>query len=144
MKKLLLLFVCLFSFSVASFADDDQPISFNQLPDKAQVFIKKYYHVSDVQKVLMDEDGDEYEVRLKGGVKVEFGKAGRWKDVEVRRKAVPNAIVPERVLNYVRNEYGAQVRIVEISRDHDEIEVKLSNGKELEFDRNSKRVKVDD
>lgn len=144
MKKLLVLLVCLFSFSFASFADDDQPISYNQLPEKAQVFIRKHFQVADVTKVFMDEDGDEYEVRLRGGIKIEFGKAGRWKEVDCKRRAVPQSIVPARVSEYVIEHFGPEVKIIEISRDREEIEVKLSNGKELEFDKNNKRVKIDD
>ena len=142
MKKLLVLFVCLFTFTAVSFADNDRPISFNQLPEKAKIFIRNHFHVSDVQKAFID--GDEYEVRLRGGVKIEFGKAGRWKEVESKRKAIPNSIIPERILHKVRKEYGHQVRVVEISRDHDEIEVKLSNGQEIEFDRDHRKVEDDD
>lgn len=143
MKKIVLLILCLFTFSVTSFADNDKPISFNQLPEKAKVFIKHHFHVGDVQKAYIDEDGDEYEVRLKGGIKIEFGKGGRWKEVEARR-AVPASVIPDRILHHIRKEFGPQVKVVEISRDREEIEVKLSNGKELEFDRNSRKVEVDD
>ena len=145
MKKILLLLVCLFSFSAMSFADNDRPVPFNRLPQKAQVFIKNHFHFADVQKVYMDEDGDEYEVRMNGGIKIEFGKNGRWKEIESNRRGIPAGVVPERILNKVRKQYGPKVRVTEISRDGDEIEVKLSNGKELEFDRsNRKRVEHDD
>ena len=133
MKKILLLLVCLFSFSAMSLADD-RPVSFNKLPQKAQVFIKKHFHFANVQKVLMDDD--EYEVLLNGGIKIEFGKGGRWKEIETKRRGIPAGVIPERILNKVRKQYGPKVRIMEISRDGEEMEVKLSNGKELEFDRN--------
>lgn len=144
MKKILLFFVCLFAFSTMSFADEDKPISFNQLPQKAQVFIKNHFRFADVQKVYMDEDGDDYEVRMNGGVKIEFGKGGRWKEIETNRRGLPSGVVPERIMNKIRKQYGPKVRVMEISRDDDEIEVKLSNGKELNFDRNRKTMEEDD
>lgn len=141
MKKFLLMLVCLLSFSAASFADSDRPISFRQLPQRAQTFIRQHFHTSNVQKAFADDD--EYEVRLRNGVKIEFGKGGRWKEIESRR-AIPSSIVPDRVMRRVRKQYGPQVKVLEISRDEDEIEVKLSNGKELKFDRESRKVEEDD
>lgn len=130
--------VCLFSFSAVSFADDDGPIPFSRLPQKAQGFIENHFAYAQIQKVVMDENGDEYEVRMTGNIKIEFGKAGRWKEIEAKHRGVPAGIVPRHIMHKVRKQYGTKVRIMEISRDEDEIEVKLSNGKELEFDRNRK------
>ena len=39
MKKLIFLFVCVFSIQVA-LADNDKPINFTQLPQAAQKFLK--------------------------------------------------------------------------------------------------------
>ena len=144
MKKILLLLVCLFSFAVGSFAGDNRPISFNQLPAKAQTFVQHNFQRANILKVFMDEDGDEFEVTLKGGVKIEFGKSGRWKEIESKRNGVPSRVIPERIKNQIRKQYGSRVKVVEISREHDEIEVKLSNGKELKFDRSSRKVEDDD
>ena len=142
MKRFLLLFVCLVTFSVASFADDGRPVSFNQLPVKAQTFVKHNFRYADVQRVVRDDD--EFEVVLKGGVKIEFAKNGHWTEIEAKRKGVPARIIPERIKTYVHKCYGAHVRVMEISREDHEMEVKLSNGKELKFDRNSRTVEVDD
>ncbi len=142
MKKLLLLIVCLFSFSAMSFADNDRPISFNQLPEKAKVFIKKHFQATEVQKTLSDDDS--YEVRLKGGMKVEFEKSGRWKDVESRKRPVPDALVPSKLMKEALATFGPKVKVLEVSRDHDEIEIKLSNGKEMKMNCQTKVVEMDD
>lgn len=39
MKKLLILFVCLFTLQTIARADDDKPIQVSQMPQKAQQFI---------------------------------------------------------------------------------------------------------
>ena len=43
MKKLLLLFVCLFTLQTIARADDDKPIQVSQMPQKAQQFIKQHF-----------------------------------------------------------------------------------------------------
>lgn len=142
MKKFLLLIVCLLSFSAMSFADNDKPISFNQLPQKAKVFIKKHFQVTDIQRAFLDDD--EYEVQLKGGMKIEFENTGRWKEIESKKRPVPKALVPARLMKEARAKFGPKVKVMELSRDNEEIEVKLSNGKEIKMDRKSKKVEVDD
>ena len=42
MKKLFVLFICLFTLSTATYAREDRPIRVDQLPAKAQKFIKKF------------------------------------------------------------------------------------------------------
>ena len=142
MKKFLLLLACCFSFSTAVLADDDKPIQFSQLPEKAQLFIQNHFSRADVSRVTADDDS--YEVKLKGGVQIEFNRKGKWTEIESKRKGVPAKIVPERVMRQVAKRFGNQVKVVEISRDNEEMEVKLSNGKELEFNRKNRTVEVDD
>ena len=41
MKKILALLVCLLTISTGVRADDDRPVRFDQLPAKAQAYVKK-------------------------------------------------------------------------------------------------------
>ena len=43
MKKILALLVCLLTISTGVCADDDRPVRFDQLPAKAQAYVKKYF-----------------------------------------------------------------------------------------------------
>ena len=43
MKKILALLVCLLTISTGVRADDDRPVRFDQLPAKAQAYVKKYF-----------------------------------------------------------------------------------------------------
>ena len=52
MKKLFVLFICLFTLSTATYAREDRPIRVDQLPAKAQQFIKKYFAHSYVYRRL--------------------------------------------------------------------------------------------
>lgn len=57
--------------------------------------------------------------------KVEFDKAGEWKEVRCRQSEVPAQVVPEAIRNYVKTNYP-DARILEIEFDHNEYEIKLS------------------
>ena len=142
MKKVILLLVCLFSMTNLVMADDDRPVEFNRLPAKAQTFIKSHFRHAAVVKVEREDDG--FEVRMRNGIEIEFGRNGRWKEITSKREGVPASVIPARIQRQVVKRYGTHVKVVEISREDGEIEVKLSNGKELEFDRESRRVEEDD
>ena len=43
MKKILALLVCLLIVSISVRADDDRPVRVDQLPVKAQAYVKKYF-----------------------------------------------------------------------------------------------------
>ena len=42
MKKFIMMLVCMFAVHTMVMADNDKPIQVNQLPTKAQTFIKTY------------------------------------------------------------------------------------------------------
>ena len=86
MKKLMTLAICLFAFIGITRADDDKPVTVDQLPQKAQTFIKQYF--ADKQVSLAKQERDffdkSYEVMFVNGEKVEFDKNGEWKDVDCK------------------------------------------------------------
>ena len=91
MKKLMTLAVCLFAFIGLTKADDDKPITVEQLPQKAQQFIKQYFADKTVTLAKMERDfmDKSYEVLFSNGEKVEFDKNGEWKDVDCKQSVVP-------------------------------------------------------
>ena len=141
MKKFLLLLACIFTWTLASAEVADKRIKFNNLPQTAQQFIKKHFPNQKVVSVEMDDDRT-YEVRLAGDIQIDFSKSGRWTEIESERKGIPYSALPERVRRKVSAKYPKNVKVVEIERDREEIEVKLSNGQELKFkNRADKKVK---
>ena len=144
MKKLLLMVVCFFSFSAMAMADDDKPIHFNQLPVKAQTFIRNHFNRVDIKEISSEDNGKHYEVEFKRGIQIEFDRNGRWKEIETDKAGIPDRVVPVRVLRQIKKRFGNQIRVTEMSREEGELKVKLSNGKELEFDRDRKRGEIDD
>lgn len=117
----------------------------NVLPAKAQAFLKSNFkkgvnHIKVDSKAL---GGKEYDVILNDGTEVEFNKEGSWESVDCGSSAVPSAIVPKMIRDYVSKNYKGQ-KIVEISVDRRGYEVQLYNGRELKFDRAGNFKRVDD
>ena len=81
MKKFIMMLVCMFAVHTMVMADNDRPIQVNQLPAKAQTFIKTYFKNHKVALAKMESGVfyKSYDVVFTNGEKVEFDKAGEWK-----------------------------------------------------------------
>ena len=55
MKQIILLFACLFALQGLAKADDDRAITVDQLPQKAQEFIQKYFPGQNGKRLLGKE-----------------------------------------------------------------------------------------
>lgn len=145
MKKLMLtVAVALLTFGVAC-ADSDRIITVDQLPQKAQQFLLKYYPKVGVSYAKQDRElvGTDYEVVLEDGTKMDFASDGEWTSVECRQSAVPADIVPKQIQDYVAKKYP-NVTIHKIDRERNEYEVSLSNRLELTFNKKFQLVDIDD
>ncbi len=146
MKKILLILVAVFSVGVfVAVADNDKLINKSQLPLPAQQFID--LHFAGVDMLYAKEDCNvlfsSYEVRLVGDVKLEFSGKGNWEEVDCRHNAVPAAIIPQAIKEYVDRNYPGE-KVVYIEKDRNDFEVKLSNRLELKFDKNYNVYDIDD
>lgn len=144
MKKLVLLFVCLFSMQVVAWADDDKPIKVEQMPQRTQQFIKKHFSDSSIALAKMESDflSKSYDVIFTNGNKAEFDKKGEWKEIDCRYSQVPSAIIPAAIHNYVTKQYP-NTKILRIEKENRNYEIKLSNGWEITFDRNFNVIDID-
>lgn len=117
MKKILALLVCLLTISTGVRADDDRPVRFDQLPAKAQAYVKKYFPQEKVALAKMEKDffDKKYEVIFANSSKVEFFKDGTWKEVDCKYSTVPEAVIPEAILRYVKATYPDH-KVVKIER----------------------------
>lgn len=126
-----------------AFADNDRAIDFNQLPEKAQKFVKTYFPNFEISYAKQDVDffHSEYELMLVDGTRLEFAGNGEWKDVECKVNAVPAAIVPKQIAEYVNKKYP-DVKILKIERDNN-YDIELSNRLELTFDKKYRLIDID-
>lgn len=113
--------------------DDGTPISADRLPKESKTLLDTYF--AEKTCLLVKKENREYEVIFKGGESIEFDSRGRWKEIDCQATVVPDALVPEQILTFVRNNYPEN-RIVRIERQSRGYEIKLNNQVELDFNRN--------
>ena len=134
MKKLFLLLVSVFTMQVAM-ADNDKPVTFEQLPQAAQAFIKQNFADREIAFAKVDKDWFDatYDVLFTNGEKLEFNKKGEWKEMKCRLTSVPEKALPAAIVKFVNDKYPG-AKVISIEKDRYEYEVKLSNFWEITFD----------
>ena len=139
MKKLLVVLLSVIALNV--YAVTDRPVTFQELPQKAQQFVNK--HFSSVGFLSAKQDDGEYEVMLKDGTKIEFTLQGDWKDINCHTRAVPAAIVPATITNYVKTNFPNNI-ITKIEKKYNGYDIELETDLELKFDKNGNFLYADD
>jgi len=144
MKNNLLAVLAALTISLTACAHD-QIVPFEQVPQPAKDIVVKYFDASQVSYVKLDKDlfDWEYEVKFNDGRSIEFNKAGELKKVDCKASAVPVDLVPEQVRNYVKANFP-NAFITEWGRDDFGYKAELSNGLDLEFNRNYEFLRIDD
>ena len=139
--KFLLMMAMVMTMSLTMSADDDdRVIAFDQLPQAAQTFLKANF--ANKVPLVVTADWDDYTIRYESGEKIEFNRSGDWKDIECYNNKVPTSVIPEQIVNYVKQNYPGK-SVIKIERHRSVYEVKLNNGMEVEFNRNFQVIGVD-
>lgn len=146
MKKIFLVTFTLFvALSNVKADERDRLITKEQLPAAAQSLLTTYF--SNLKISLVKEDREfisrNYEVIFTDGTKVEFTRNGEWKELDCRKDAVPAALIPADIKNFVTERYP-DAKILQIDRDNNDYEIKLSNKLELTFDKKFNIIDIDD
>ena len=127
------------SFNVK--ADNDQVITFDQLPASAQDFHKQYF--GDKVPLAVTMDWDDYTIIYQSGEKVEFNKQGEWKEINCRVSTVPTGLIPEQIQTHINATFPGTT-IIEIDRGLRGYGVKLNNGLEIEYNTTFQVIDIDD
>lgn len=146
MKRLAVVFVCLICLQACALADGDKPIKINELPLKAQEFIKTHFADQKVSLAKLETDAlffKSYDIVFTSGIKLEFDSEGEWTNVDCKLSVVPEAIIPEAIKAYALENYPDN-KIVQIEREHGRTEITFNNKIEFTFDKNYRVVEVDD
>ncbi|MDL2241709.1 PepSY-like domain-containing protein [Bacteroidales bacterium OttesenSCG-928-L03] len=125
-------------------ADNDKPISFDQLPRQAQTFVQEHFSDKEVSFAKMERDffTKSYEVILIDGSKIEFDKHGDWESIDCRKEEIPQAIVPQEILRYVKDKHPTRF-IIEIERERKHYEIQLDNEIEIKFNTKFEVIEYD-
>lgn len=146
MKKYFVAVALLFAGIVGAHADGkERPITVDQLPKPAQEFVNTYFKDLTVAYAVAERDSfkEEYEVVFTDRTEVDFRQDGQWKSVERKYSALPEAIVPQQIRDYLTAQHYDNLEVRKIESKAYGWEVELSNGMEIEFDRIFKVVDID-
>lgn len=144
MKKAFTALACIMSFQVGAFADNNKPITFEQLPAVAQQTVKSHFANGKIAMVTEERDLLEknYDVVFADGSKLEFDAKGEWTEINQKQNEVPAALVPQQIADYLKNTYAGE-SIRKIEKDRKEYEATLSNGVEITFNKEFKVIDID-
>lgn len=134
----------LLGWAAVAVAGSDKVISVDELPQAAQQLLKTEFSGKEVALAKMEKEvaGKSYEVAFSDGGKVEFDKNGTWTEIKCRQGAVPQSLIPEKISEYVSQNYKGQT-ITEIEKENKGYEIKLSNGLEITFNSKYKVTDID-
>jgi hypothetical protein len=142
MKRFLTVVLALV-LAVSVYAEDVE-IQFEQLPEKAQKAVLKAFPDTRIKKVEMERRASlmQYEVKLAGGIKMQFSKEGNFTECECTKGSVPPVLIPEKIRTYVGKEFpGREIRRIE--HDNKLFEVTLDNKYELSFNSAYRLIDID-
>lgn len=148
MKKVFLMFItCFISiFSCFACTFTDKPITVNNLPEQAKVFVTTHFKGANILYVEKDNDfrGVKYDVHLNNGVEITFDKKGNWDKVDMNTMtAVPNEIIPMFIKKYVEENFKNSI-ITKIDKERWGYEIEVNDNIEIKFDHKGQVIGFDD
>lgn len=144
MKKQILTLATILLLGFTTFAQNGMK-NIQQLPQKAQEFVKTHFNDYKVAYVLTDKElaDIDYKIRFEDGTEIEFNAKGDWTDVSGKQNCIPTGFILKEITNYV-NTYHNNLCITDIEREFNRITVELSNNLEIEFNSKGKLISYDD
>ncbi|MBO5848255.1 MAG: PepSY-like domain-containing protein [Bacteroidales bacterium] len=144
MKKQILTLATILLLGFTTFAQNGMK-NIQQLPQKAQEFVKTYFNDYNVAYILTDKElaDIDYKIRFEDGTEIEFNAKGDWTDVSGKQNCIPTGFILKEITDYV-NAYHNDLCITDIEREFNRITVELSNNLEIEFNSKGKLISYDD
>lgn len=145
MKKILSILVLAVAAAQFAFAGDVITKDAKELPLTARNFINQYFTKPQISYIKIDNEflSKKYEVILTDRTEIEFDKKGNWMEVDCKKNAIPGALVPVFIKDYVKTNFPNQI-ITKIERNGTGLEVELANDFSLKFNKQGKFVSMDD
>ena len=127
MKKVLSILVMAIVAVQFAFAGDVITQDAKQLPLPARNFINQYFSKPQISHIKIESEilqTKKYEVLLTDRTEIDFDKKGNWLEVDCKKAAVPAALVPTSVKEYVKTNFPREI-ITKIERGRSGVEVEL-------------------
>lgn len=146
MKKLLSILALALVAVQFAFAGDVITQDAKQLPLTARNFINQYFSRPQISHIKIETNvlqSKKYEVLLTDRTEIDFDSNGNWTDVDCQKAAVPEALVPASVKEYVKTNFPREI-ITKIERKRAGVEVELSNDYSLKFNNKGNFISMED
>lgn len=145
MKRTLSLLVLALMAVQLAFAGDVITQDPKQLPVAARNFIAQHFGESQISYIKIETEfmNKKYEVLLTDRTEIEFDSKGNWLEVDCKRSAMPEVLVPVYVKEHVAKNFP-QAFVVKLEKDRGELEADLSNGFSLTFNKRGQLIDIDD
>lgn len=144
MKKNILALAIILLFGANVFAQNGMT-KLEQLPAKAQEFVKTYFSDYKVTYVFADREfaDTEYKIRFENGTEIDFNAKGEWTDVSSKNDCIPTAFILKEITDYVEMNHQGMC-ITDVEREFNRIKVELNDNLEIEFNSKGKLISYDD
>lgn len=145
MKVLSILALAIFTVQF-SFAGDVITQDAKQLPLVARNFINRHFTKPQIHYIKIESEilqNKKYEVQLADFTEIDFDKQGNWLKVDCKKAAIPAALIPTSVQEYVKTNFPREI-ITKIERERSGMKIELSNDYSLKFNKKGKFVSIDD
>lgn len=145
MKVLSILALAIFAVQF-SFAGDIITQDAKQLPLVARNFINRHFTKPQIHYIKIESEilqNKKYEVQLADFTEIDFDKQGNWLEVDCKKAAIPAALIPTSVQEYVKTNFPREI-ITKIERERSGMKIELSNDYSLKFNKKGKFVSIDD
>ncbi|AZA78337.1 hypothetical protein EG347_12860 [Chryseobacterium sp. G0186] len=145
-KKITGVFILIFMLMGGLMSAQDRAINPNQLPKTTKNFLASHFKGIAVSSAIEDREiygVDDYKVYLSNGMKMEFESNGNWKEVDGKHQKIPYGFIPVSIRNYSTKNFP-NTYIIKIEKKRWSYKAELSNGLELEFDKNGNFKRIDD
>ena len=146
MKKILSVLVMAIVAIQFAFAGDVITQDVNQLPLTARNFINQHFSNPKISHIKIESEilqSKKYEVLLTNRTEIDFDSKGNWVEIDCKKAAVPSALIPVSVKEYVKKNFP-NITINKSERKGSGLEVGLSNDYSLKFNKKGQFVSMDD
>lgn len=143
MKRLALLFIML--LGMVMLHAEEQHITFGELPKNAKIFVLTYFKDIPFEDVYIERRASltQYEVKLQGGIELQFDRMGLCTEIHCRRSAIPEEVLPKKIVMLVQKHYPHNY-ICKFENNGRMYEIELDNGILLTFSRTLRLVDIED
>jgi len=142
MKKLSFILM-LMSVGLMTACESQKVLAENEVPAAITTYVNTHFPSARILQAVKDKEGlsKSYDVILEGNISLEFNKKHEITSIE-SRSALPDSVIPEKILAYVKANYPANA-ILQWELDDNRQQVELDNKLELEFSKDGDFLRID-